>query len=138
MLFLSAADDSQTWAFFLYISSISGTGAAANVAANVINWFGGLTGGGDGDQHAEQSVQTTRVAWAMIPFNAKNLQDSKPIWYSLRAYDGSGTDPFSVLVSITCKPAKGIGERPARLQYNLKRSGLMGSWRLPLILAGVA
>ena len=91
------------------------------MAANVMNWFGGLGGGAEADPNSEQAVQTTRLAWAMIPFNSKNLLDGKPIWYSLRASDGSGTDPFSVLVSITCKPAKAIGERPARLQYNLQR-----------------
>ncbi|CDI84170.1 C2 domain-containing protein, putative, partial [Eimeria acervulina] len=117
------ADDAQTWAFFLYINKISSSSAAANVAANVMNWFGGLTGGAgaDAEANAEQSAQTTHLAWAMIPFNSKTLQEGKPMWYSLRAADGSGTDPFSVLVSITCKPARMMGERPARLQYNLQR-----------------
>lgn len=116
-----AAEDDQTWAFFLYISTISGVSAAANVAANMMNWFGGWAGRAEAEELEEQAIKTTRVAWAMIPFNAKNLQDSTPIWYSLRASDGSGVDPFSVLVSITCKPAKGIGERPSRLQYDLHR-----------------
>ncbi|KAL8436008.1 hypothetical protein ACSSS7_002053 [Eimeria intestinalis] len=112
-------EDAQTWAFFLYVCSISAVSAAANVAANVVNWFSGY--GGNAHAQEEQPLQTTHLAWAMIPFNARSLQDDKPIWYSLRACDGSGTDPFSILVSITCKPAKGIGERPARLQYNLQR-----------------
>ena len=88
-----------------------------------MNWFGGLTGGAgaDAEANAEQSAQTTHLAWAMIPFNSKTLQEGKPMWYSLRAADGSGTDQFSVLVSITCKPARMMGERPARLQYNLQR-----------------
>ncbi|CDJ38928.1 C2 domain-containing protein, putative [Eimeria tenella] len=115
------ADDAQTWAFFLYISSISSASAAANVAANVMNWFGGLAGVAETDQNAEPAVRTSRLAWAMIPFSTKALQDGKPMWYSLRATDGSGTDPFSVLVSITCRPARTMGERPARLQYNLQR-----------------
>ncbi|KAL8429259.1 hypothetical protein Efla_005536 [Eimeria flavescens] len=95
--------------------------------AHVVNWLG--YGGG---AQEEAKPQTTRLAWAMIPYSAKNLHDDKPMWYSLRACDGSGTDPFSVLVSITCKPAKGIGERPARLQYYF-RSLIYEGLHLPAV-----
>lgn len=124
MLLVYSADESQVWAFAFYVSKIVSSVGAAQVAADMMQWIGGWGGSNaksDGDKDGSASESTTRLAWAMVPFVAKKLQAGKPTWLSLRATDGSGTEPFSLLVSLTARPVKGCGDRPERLQYTLGR-----------------
>eukprot|EP00923_Selenidium_pygospionis_P045367 GHVN01078366.1.p1 GENE.GHVN01078366.1~~GHVN01078366.1.p1 ORF type:complete len:1136 (+),score=118.27 GHVN01078366.1:709-4116(+) len=94
-------DAKQCYDLFIYVSTV-------------------VQGGGGYFAGAADSIQ--RVAFTRMSLRKVRGFDSPPKWYALRAHDGSGGQPFSVLATIFCGcPSDSPGIRPPRLQYEVQR-----------------